>query len=303
MNRIGLIVGGAAARCSCCSSSTLFIVDQRQVARGLRARRDQGSDHRAGPEVQAAAAVPERRLPRPPHPDARQPRDAADLHRREEEPGDRLAGQVAHHRPAPVHPQQRRRHAQPRERGWRRSCRRRSTRRSPSAPCAACCRPSATRSCRTCAAAWPTTRKSFGIEIVDVRIKRVDFVGQHHRLDLPPHGSRSASRSPTSCARPAPPRARRSAPTPTGSARSSSPRPTATRRRSRARATPRRRRCSPTSFGRDPQFAQFYRSLEAYRASFRSKSDVMVVDPSSDFFKAMRGSGAAAAAPAAPARK
>jgi membrane protease subunit HflC len=50
------------------------------------------------------------------------------------------------------------------------------------------------------------------------------------------------------------------------------------------------------SFGRDPQFAQFYRSLEAYRASFRSKSDVIVVDPSSDFFRAMRG-GAAAPAP------
>ena len=45
------------------------------------------------------------------------------------------------------------------------------------------------------------------------------------------------------------------------------------------------------AFGRDPQFAQFYRSLEAYQASFRSKSDVMVVDPSSDFFKAMRSGG------------
>jgi len=55
------------------------------------------------------------------------------------------------------------------------------------------------------------------------------------------------------------------------------------------------------SFGRDPQFAQFYRSLEAYRATFRSKSDVMVMDPSSDFFRAMRGAGAAGAA--APARK
>ncbi|MES2361052.1 MAG: protease modulator HflC [Pseudomonadota bacterium] len=49
------------------------------------------------------------------------------------------------------------------------------------------------------------------------------------------------------------------------------------------------------SFGRDPQFAQFYRSLDAYKASFNKKSDVMVLDPSSDFFKAMRGSGAGAA--------
>ena len=53
------------------------------------------------------------------------------------------------------------------------------------------------------------------------------------------------------------------------------------------------------SFGRDPQFAHFYRSLEAYKASLTKKSDVMVLDPAnSDFFKAMR-SGASAA----PSRK
>jgi membrane protease subunit HflC len=52
------------------------------------------------------------------------------------------------------------------------------------------------------------------------------------------------------------------------------------------------------AFGRDPQFAQFYRSLEAYRASFRSKSDVMVLDPNSEFFRAMRNGG-----PGAPAGK
>jgi modulator of FtsH protease HflC len=58
------------------------------------------------------------------------------------------------------------------------------------------------------------------------------------------------------------------------------------------------------AFGRDPQFAQFYRSLEAYKASFAKKSGVMVVDPSSEFFKVMRsgGSGAGGAAPAAPRR-
>jgi membrane protease subunit HflC len=44
------------------------------------------------------------------------------------------------------------------------------------------------------------------------------------------------------------------------------------------------------AFGRDPAFAQFYRSLEAYRASFTSKSDVLVVDPSSEFFKGLRSS-------------
>ncbi len=53
------------------------------------------------------------------------------------------------------------------------------------------------------------------------------------------------------------------------------------------------------SFGRDPQFAQFYRSLDAYKASFNKKSDVMVLDPSTDFFKAMRGAGAGATPSAA----
>ena len=55
------------------------------------------------------------------------------------------------------------------------------------------------------------------------------------------------------------------------------------------------------SFGRDPQFAQFYRSLDAYKAAFNKKSDVMVLDPSSEFFKTMRGPGAGAAA--TPAKK
>ncbi|MBK9440942.1 MAG: protease modulator HflC [Comamonadaceae bacterium] len=51
------------------------------------------------------------------------------------------------------------------------------------------------------------------------------------------------------------------------------------------------------AFGRDPQFAQFYRSLDAYKVSFSKKSDVMVMDPaSSEFFKALRG-----AVPASPA--
>ncbi len=38
------------------------------------------------------------------------------------------------------------------------------------------------------------------------------------------------------------------------------------------------------AFNRDPEFARFYRSLEAYRASFANKDDVMVLDPSADFF-------------------
>ncbi|MDO8286914.1 MAG: protease modulator HflC, partial [Rhodoferax sp.] len=52
------------------------------------------------------------------------------------------------------------------------------------------------------------------------------------------------------------------------------------------------------AFGRDPQFAQFYRSLDAYKASFANKSDVMVLDPSSsEFFKVLRGGTSPAATP------
>ena len=44
------------------------------------------------------------------------------------------------------------------------------------------------------------------------------------------------------------------------------------------------------AFGKDPQFAEFYRSLDAYKASIGKKGDVLVIDPaSSDFFKNMRG--------------
>ncbi len=44
------------------------------------------------------------------------------------------------------------------------------------------------------------------------------------------------------------------------------------------------------AFGRNPEFYSFYRSLEAYKQSFKSKSDVMVLDPSSDFFKYLKKS-------------
>ncbi len=51
------------------------------------------------------------------------------------------------------------------------------------------------------------------------------------------------------------------------------------------------------AFGKDPQFAQFWRSLDAYKASLGKKNDILVLDPAaSDFFKALRGSGATGAA-------
>ena len=134
--------------------------------------------------------------------------------------------------------------------------------------------------------------KAFGIEIVDVRIKRVDFVAEisdavYRRMQSERQQVANELRS-------------------QGGAEGEKIRADADKQREVIIAEAYRDAQKlkgdgdaqasakyADAFGRDPQFAQFYRSLEAYRASFRSKNDVMVVDPSSDFFKAMRGSGAA----------
>jgi membrane protease subunit HflC len=139
--------------------------------------------------------------------------------------------------------------------------------------------------------------KGFGIEIVDVRIKRVDFSANitdsiYRRMESERKRVANELRS-------------------TGSAESEKIRADADRQREviiaeayrdaqkvKGEGDAKASALYAASFGRDPQFAQFYRSLQAYRDSFRSKSDVMVMDPSSDFFKAMRGSGAGGAAPA-----
>ncbi|MGD9787797.1 MAG: protease modulator HflC [Sulfuricellaceae bacterium] len=42
------------------------------------------------------------------------------------------------------------------------------------------------------------------------------------------------------------------------------------------------------AYGQNPEFYAFYRSLQAYRESFKNKNDVLVLDPSSDFFKYMK---------------
>jgi membrane protease subunit HflC len=47
------------------------------------------------------------------------------------------------------------------------------------------------------------------------------------------------------------------------------------------------------AFGANPEFYSFYRSLEAYRQSFGNKSDLLVVDPSADFFKYLKNGGKA----------
>ncbi len=54
------------------------------------------------------------------------------------------------------------------------------------------------------------------------------------------------------------------------------------------------------AYGQNPEFYAFYRSLEAYRSTFRNKSDLMVLDPSAEFFQYFKqsGSGRASRAPA-----
>ena len=143
--------------------------------------------------------------------------------------------------------------------------------------------------------------KSFGIEILDVRIKRVDFVAN---ISDSIYSRMASERKQVANQLRA-----------TGGAEGEKIRADADRQREvivaeayrdaqkvKGEGDAKASAIFAESFGRDPQFAQFYRSLEAYRSSFRSKSDLLVVDPaSSEFFKAMRGSSPAPAA--APARK
>jgi modulator of FtsH protease HflC len=139
--------------------------------------------------------------------------------------------------------------------------------------------------------------KTFGIEIVDVRIKRVDFPASvadsvYQRMKSERQQVANELRS-------------------TGGAEGEKIRADADRQREVLIAEAYREAQKvkgdgdakaaalyAEAFGRDPQFAQFYRSLDAYKASFSKKSDVMVLDPSSEFFKTMRSGGPGAAAAA-----
>ena len=51
------------------------------------------------------------------------------------------------------------------------------------------------------------------------------------------------------------------------------------------------------AFSKNPEFFSFYRSLDAYKNSLRNKSDVMILDPSSDFFKYLKSPGRGKAGP------
>jgi membrane protease subunit HflC len=144
--------------------------------------------------------------------------------------------------------------------------------------------------------------KAFGIEIVDVRIKRVDFVADitdsvYRRMESERKQVANELRS-------------------QGVADGEKIKADADRQREviiaeayrdaqkiKGEGDAKASALYADAFGRNAQFAQFYRSLEAYRATFRTKGDVMVLDPSSDFFRAMRGGGSAEASAAPRGRK
>ena len=139
--------------------------------------------------------------------------------------------------------------------------------------------------------------RQFGIEVVDVRIKRVDFSAN---IAEAVYGRMRAERQRVANEARA-----------TGNAEGEKIKADADRQavviqadayreaqKIRGEGDAKASTIYAESFGRDPSFAQFYRSLEAYRQAWANKGDVMVLDPSnSDFFKTMRGPGAAAAAP------
>lgn len=131
--------------------------------------------------------------------------------------------------------------------------------------------------------------KPWGVDVVDVRITRVDYVeaiteSVYRRMEAERKRVANELRS-------------------TGAAEGEKIRADADRQREVTIANAYRdaqkikgegdaeaARIYADAFGRDPQFAQFYRSLDAYKASFGNKSDVMVLDPSSsEFFKVFRG--------------
>ncbi|MGA0612580.1 protease modulator HflC [Caldimonas sp. KR1-144] len=138
--------------------------------------------------------------------------------------------------------------------------------------------------------------KAFGIEVVDVRIKRVDFASNiteavYRRMESERKRVANELRS-------------------TGQAEGEKIRADADKQREvivaeayrdaqklKGEGDAKASALYADAFGRDPSFAQFYRSLEAYRASFRNKSDVLVVEPNSEFFRAMQGAGSGTAGP------
>jgi len=132
--------------------------------------------------------------------------------------------------------------------------------------------------------------KGIGVEIVDVRLKRVDLVPEissdvYRRMESERKRVANELRA-------------------TGQAEGEKIKADADRQRqvivaeaykdaqkTKGEGDAQAARIYAEAFQRNPEFFSFYRSLEAYRQSLRSKSDVMVLDPSSDFFKYLKNPG------------
>lgn len=137
--------------------------------------------------------------------------------------------------------------------------------------------------------------KQIGVEIIDVRLKRVDYVEQinnsvYDRMKAERVRVANELRS-------------------TGAAESEKIRADADRQRTvilaeayrdaehiRGDGDAKATQIYSQAFSQNPEFYKFYRSLEAYRASFNSRNDMMVLDPNSEFFKYFKNTGAGAAA-------
>ncbi len=132
--------------------------------------------------------------------------------------------------------------------------------------------------------------KQIGVEIVDVRLKRVDYVEQ---INNSVYDRMKAERVRVANELRA-----------TGAAESDKIRADADRQRTvilaeayreaeniRGEGDAKATQIYAQAFGQNPEFYKFYRSLEAYRASFKSRSDMMVVDPNSEFFKYFKSAG------------
>ena len=132
--------------------------------------------------------------------------------------------------------------------------------------------------------------KQIGVNIVDVRLKRVDYVEQ---INNSVYDRMKAERSRVA-------NELRS----TGAAESEKIRADADRQRTvilaeayrdaeniRGDGDAKASQIYAQAFGQNPEFFKFYRSLEAYRASFKNRSDMLVVDPNSEFFRYFKNSG------------
>ena len=136
--------------------------------------------------------------------------------------------------------------------------------------------------------------KQIGGEIIDVRLKRVDYVEQ---INASVYDRMKSERSRVA-------NELRS----TGAAESEKIRADADRQRTvilaeayrdaesiRGDGDAKASQVYAEAFGQNPEFFKFYRSLEAYRNSFRNRSDLLVLDPNSEFFRYFRSADGGAA--------